>query len=389
MIKMILWVVLFLLIVALVPFVIGEKGYILIAMGDITIESTVVTATILLALLFVVLIMLLKLTRGSLHLGFGAWNKIAFAGRRRGQRNLHQGIAAFLLGDFQQAEHLLVKSAEPSRQPFLAYLTAAKAAHLQSKSANTDHYLQLADSQSLSLKDASLESILVQLNVLLARQEFNKARTIIDEHHKHIGHDARLLGLEIDLCIEESRYEAAIDRLKQASKNKELSSRLPAWYQRIYQGYFAQLDDESLQQSWQKLAKKTKQVPEVLLAYCNELAKRNIVEPIQKLLLPVIKKGADIQLINALKYLPLTSIEPFIQAVEKQLHKDASNTLWLSTLGHLAYTGKQYQLAEKALNSLQTHSDHFEKADAVLYAKVLCALDKHKQANQVLLSITE
>ena len=386
MIKAILWVVFFLALIALVPFLIGEKGYILIAMGEITIESTVVTALILLTLVFIALMLLLKVTKGSINISAGAWHKIAFAGRRRGQRNLNQGIAAFLLDDFSQAEHLLVKSAEPSKQAFLAYLTAAKAAHLQDKPANSDHYLQLVDSQNLSVKEASLESVLLHLSLLLARDELPKARTIIDEHHKFIGHDPRLLALEIDLCIKENRFESAIERLTAAAKQKTLAEKIPQWQKQAYQGYFNKLDNDALQQYWQKLAKKTKQAPQVMIAYCYQLAARNLTSTIEALLLPKVKKGRDTVIIEALKQLPLQSTAPFIQAIEKHLQKEPNNTLLLSALGYLAYLDNQLTLAEKAFFSLNTHVKPLAKNDTLIFAKVLIAQGKHQQANKLLLS---
>ena len=100
--------------VALSPILIGEKGYILIALGDLTIESTVVTATIMLTLAFIALLIALKVFRGGLHFSFAAWNKIAFASRRRALRDLNKGVAAYVLGDYKQSEHLLAKCADSS-----------------------------------------------------------------------------------------------------------------------------------------------------------------------------------------------------------------------------------------------------------------------------------
>ena len=95
--------------VALSPILIDEKGYILIAMGDLTVESTVVTATIMLVLTFMALLIALKVFRGSLHFSFAAWNKIAFASRRRAMRDLNKGIAAYVLGDYKQIRTLISK----------------------------------------------------------------------------------------------------------------------------------------------------------------------------------------------------------------------------------------------------------------------------------------
>ena len=98
--RLLIVVLLFLSAVAFSPILIGEKGYILIAMGDLTIKSTVVTASIMLILSFIALLMVLKFFRGGLNFSFAAWNKIAFANRRKALRDLNKGIAAYVLGDY-------------------------------------------------------------------------------------------------------------------------------------------------------------------------------------------------------------------------------------------------------------------------------------------------
>ena len=113
--RLIILILIFFAAVAISPLLINVKGYILIAMGDITVESTVVTAIIMLVLVFIGLLLSLKVFRGSWQLGLGTWHKIAFASRRRGLRDLKKGMTAYVLDDYSQAEHLLAKSAEPSQ----------------------------------------------------------------------------------------------------------------------------------------------------------------------------------------------------------------------------------------------------------------------------------
>ena len=141
--KLLLLMLLFLTVIAISPILIGEKGYILIAMGDLTVESTVVTATIMLTLVFIALLMVLKFFRGGLNFSFAAWNKIAFANRRKALRDLNKGIAAYVLGDYKQAEHLLAKSAEASSLEHIAFLVAADASQKRALKPNPVHYLEL------------------------------------------------------------------------------------------------------------------------------------------------------------------------------------------------------------------------------------------------------
>ena len=261
--RIILIIVLFFAAIAISPILIGEKGYILIAMGNITIESTVVTATMMLVALFIVLIIALKVLRGGINLSLGTWNKFAFASQRKALRNLKKGIAAYILGDNQQAEHLLVKSAEPSQFEQIAYLLAASAADKQGLANNTKHYLAQLDENQENLKDVGLESVLITIQLLINHQELAKARELIDKHHKHIGHDDRLLAQEISLSLIEKRFSYAVEQLNAARKSKTITDEtIEQWESIAFYGVFneqiQQHDNDALNAYWNNLARKNK-----------------------------------------------------------------------------------------------------------------------------------
>ncbi|MGB1262320.1 MAG: heme biosynthesis HemY N-terminal domain-containing protein [Cognaticolwellia sp.] len=391
--RLLILLLLFLAAVAISPVLIGEKGYILIAMGELTIESTVVTATIMLTLFFVALLMALKFFRGGLHFSFAAWNKIVFANRRRALRDLNKGIAAYVLEDYQQAEHLLAKSAESSSFEHIAYLVAADAAQKQTLKPNTEHYLTLLDESSDNLKAAGLEAILIKIKLLIGQQNYQQARDVIDQHHKHIGHDARLLSLDINLSIIEQRFDHAIKQIARAKKQKTIAEKtISQWQQQAFYGAFnskiMQQDNNALLAYWQQLANKDKQTTTVLLAYCQVLAENNINEPLVKLLLPLIKKGADSDLLKSVRTLPLSHAEPLLAAAQKHLHSAPQNALWLSLVAHFATFSEQWPLAEKAFHSLvNLDGKQYDTFDLLTFAKVLEQQGHIEKANQVLRKI--
>jgi HemY protein len=388
--KLILWILIFFAAVAISPLLINEKGYILIAMGDLTIESTVVTACIMLTLLFVALAFSLKLVRGSLRLGFSGWNKIAFANRRRALKDFNRGIAAFILDDHQQAEHLLAKAAEPSMFARTAYLMAAAASSKQSLRSNTNHYLSLLAQEDHTVKTSGLESILVTIKLLMLQEDFPQARTIIDEHHKHVGHDARLLSLEIELSLHEQRFNYVIEQLVSARKQKTITDeKIAQWEAIAFYGAFSDTirkeSNDSLAQMWQKIARKLKQRESILLAYCQVLAEHKVTEPLNKILLPVIKKGTDDAFLQKIRPLPISATDELMSAVQKHLHHDPHSGKWLSCLANLAAKAQQLPMAEKAFNSLvNLEGKQYDSIDLLTFSHVLEQQGEYKKANQVL-----
>jgi HemY protein len=388
--RIILLIVLFFAAIAISPMLIGEKGYILIAMGNITIESTVVTSAMMLVALFFSLIISLKVLRGGINLSLGTWNKFAFESQRRALRNLKKGIAAYILGDNQQAEHLLVKSAEPSQFEQIAYLLAASAADKQGLASNTKHYLAQLDNNQENLKDVGLESTLITIQLLINHEEFSQARQLIDEHHKHIGHDDRLLAQEISLSLIEKRFSYVVEQLVAARKSKIITDEtVEQWESIAFYGVFneqiQQHDNDALNSYWNNLARKIKQREQVIYAYCQVLAAHQINQPLSKILLPVIKKGANEKLLKQMRSLPLTSTDELIQAVQKHLHHDQHNAKWLSCLAHLATSSQQWPMAEKAFNSLvQLEGEQYDKVDLIAFAKVLENQNELPKAIEVL-----
>jgi len=397
MIRFIIITLLILIVVAFTPMLINEPGYIAIAMGGKIIELTVYTAIFWFIVVLIATLLIIRLLRGGYRLSFGGWRKIAFASHRRAIKDFNKGIAAYVLADYQQAEHLLAKSAEPALQQQTAYLLAASAAEKQNLRPNTQHYLTLLEEHTAgqnNIKAAGLESIIVKLQLLISHGEHSKARTIIDEYHKHVGHDVRLLQLEIELCLIERRFDAAIKNLVAARKQKDfnqinLIQSEDIAFSSLFEELIQKHDQQTLADYWQKLPKKIKQRESVLFSYCRILAKNSILAPLEDLLLPTLKKDASESFIQQLTCLPLdktaNKADSLITAVQKHLHKDQDSIKWLTALGHLALASGQWQMSEKAFHRLFTIEDYqLNNRDLVASAKALSEQSKHQQANELL-----
>jgi HemY protein len=394
MIKIIILIVFIIALVAVAPTLISDPGYMQISFGGTVIESTVVAGVIMLTLIFISLMLSLKFFRGGLNFSFAAWNKIAFASRRRALKDFNKGIAAYVLGDYKQAEHLLAKSsAKASSFEQIAYLVAADAAQKQALKSNTDHYLSLLEQATSSLKDPGLETVLIKIKLLIGQHNYPQARTVLDQYHKHIGHDARLLSLEIELSLIEQRFDYVIKQLNTAEKQKSISAKtITQWQQQAFYGAFnsqiKQHDNNALMDYYQQLPKKVKQAETVVLAYCQVLAENQINAPLAKLLLPIIKKGAAINLLKAVRTLPITQADELMAAAQKHLHSAPQNALWLSLVAHFAKVSQQWLLAEKAFNSLvNLEEKHYDKVDLLAFSQVLEQQGQLEKANKVLRKI--
>lgn len=401
MIRFIIIITLFFAVLALSPLLLDEPGYILITTGDSIFELTIYAAIFWLTAILVIVFISYKLIRGGFNISFKAWNTVVFASQRRGIANFNKGLTAYMLEDYQAAEQLFSKSAEPAKRQQSAYLLAAAASAKQQLDSNTNHYLALLEQETAKLQSSDLASVIVKVKLLMNQENdeaYKKSRTLIDENHKQIGHDHRLLSLEIDLCLIEKRFQVAVDYLAAAKKEKNISDAIiHEWQAKAYYGVFSALirqhDQLSLASYWKTLARKVKQSDTVLFAYCHVLAENNITESLTSLITPILKKQPTASFLKQLRSLPIKQSEPLIALVQKHLHRDSKNAQWLSCLGHLAVMSEQWSMAEKAFGSLIKLAENqqvpqYDKEDLQALAKTLTAAGQHQAANEVWVKIS-
>lgn len=402
MIRFVIIIALFFAVLALSPLLLKEPGYILITLGDNIFELTVYAALFWITATLSILFFVYKLLRGTLNLSFKAWTTVAFASRRRGIANFNKGLAAYMLEDYPNAEQLFAKSAEPAKRQQSAYLLAAAASAKQQLDANTNHYLALLEQESNKVDNSGIASVIVKVKLLMNQAKddaFKKARILIDENHKQIGHDARLLALEIDLCLIEKRFETAVTWLTTARKEKSIHDQtIQAWEDKAYYGAFNDIivkqNSSQLQTYWNSLSRKVKQREAVLFSYCQVLAEQNITEPLTKLITPILKKEPNQRFLKRLRSLPIKQSESLIAIVQKHLHRDNKSAHWLSCLGHLSVMSEQWSMAEKAFRSLinleaNSLTRQYDNDDLKAFAKALTEEGQHQAANEVWVKLNE
>ncbi|GAA0812742.1 hypothetical protein GCM10009111_07110 [Colwellia asteriadis] len=383
-------------VIALSSFLIDDPGYVVVSIGGYIYEFTAYTPIFWLTLITVLGFITYKILHHGVAFSFSGWRKIAFAGQRRGIANFNKGLAAYVLEDYAQAEQLFSKSAAPSKRKQSAYLLAASAAEKQGLEDNTNHYLTLLEKEKMHLKELGLESVIVKIKLLMNQKKAEanaKARALIDEHHKLIGHDARLLSLEIDLCLTEQRFESAITHLNTAYKKKELTSQVvETWEKKAYYGWFkhsmSTKGQAQLESNWQQVSRKLKQHQSILFTYCQVLAEHNVITPLTKVLLPLLKKSPSAELLKQVRNFPIKQADELIVLAQKKLHGNIHSGKWLSYLGHLALHSGQYSMAEKALRSLikleeESYGVQYDKQDLAALAQALTAQEQYQAANEI------
>ncbi len=129
---------------ALTSFLFREPGYVLISIGQYSIEMSLLAVLIISTLIFIILYSVIRLIShlSGIPLRFSSAHK-GYRSQRSNQ-DLIAGLTQFAQGNWAQSEKLLVNSVAYSDTPWLSYISAAQAAQEQGNHIQRDDYLEKA-----------------------------------------------------------------------------------------------------------------------------------------------------------------------------------------------------------------------------------------------------
>jgi HemY protein len=357
------------------PSLIGEKGYVLIALKNTTIEMSVISLAIILFFAvvgFLVLEWAVKRTfaivNGSKH-WLGSW------GERHRQKQFHIGMHALAEGDLLVARRALMKVSSADFEG----LNLLAAADVEAKLGN--------ETQALSYWQQAIEipgsNLAAKLN--MTRYEISQ------------GRGAEALSIIETLSAKQKQKPNVIEvwasALAAARQWHELHSKLDTWRKALGERYehwlglaaqaeyseIAEKDGTNeLISEWHKRSRKQKKNITEQKAFIEQLLHQNMHEEAQKHLITAQKSGPHTELLPLFKQLVLDKPLPSIKILEKWIKKEPENGLLYSTLGHVALHSGDLILAEKAINSALEHGQQQE--DILLLAQIKAEQENPKEA---------
>lgn len=332
------------------PDIVGRQGYVLIAAGQYTIESTV-TVLLIAAVLFYLLLLLLEWLLGRLF-GLSHRTRGWFIGRRRRKALsfTQSGMQALVAEDYATAEKMLVKGTKGNELALLNYLNAATAAQAQGNDSKRDDYLRQAHEQS---PGASLAVGITQAKLQMQQGQYEQALAGLQQLEKDHGNQPAILKLQKDVCQALGEWEKLLPILDHLDRQKLIQAdEKHSLQQQAYAGWFdktAQQDgSDGLLAIWQGLARKQKYQPDILAPLCERLIGLKAHKEAQQLLMDGMDKNADNRLLECLTQLQLSDYHPLLSKLEKRAKQENSHQLH-SVLGQLYLKDNKPKQAEEHL----------------------------------------
>ncbi|MBO0408037.1 heme biosynthesis HemY N-terminal domain-containing protein [Aeromonas hydrophila] len=295
----------------------GNKGYVLISLGNYTVESSV-TSAVILAVLFYGVLLIVEWLLGRV---FGLRRKtLGWYGSRRRRKANQQTVAATLAmaeGHYSQAEKLMLKGASNSDTPLLNYLSAAKAAQARGDDVRRDQYLQKAQEEN---PKAELALTLTQTQLQIEQGQYDTALAMLESvyalnpRHPMVLDQLRLVHLARE------DWAALIDLIPVLHKVGKLTPKQEE--DLLQQAWRGRLDAasgalETLRPIWQELPRKLRQDPDLLAAYGDRLRQLGADNEAAELWLDALRKQVSPQLLTRLPKLKLDSYQPMLTLLQK------------------------------------------------------------------------
>ena len=331
------------------PLVAGNKGYVLIALGEYTIEMSVVSAALFGVLLYVLLLLVENLLGRlfSLHSRTRIW--LHHRRRRQGQQQTLAGALALAEGRFEQAEALMLKGAGESEQPLLNYISAAEAAEAQGESERRDRYLQQAEEEH---PNARLALGLIRARSQLRRNELIAAEQTLLTLQADYPQHRTVLTLLKECLLSRSQWSSLLSLLPQLQKLKLITAaEFSALQKQIYPALFAEkgntLGKEGVLALWRELPKSLRHEPELLDALIQQLITMGAEADAEELLQESLRKHFQPALLPLAAKLqhPGSALTQLVEKLQSQLPE----TERAATMGFIYLQQKAYAQAQSAL----------------------------------------
>ncbi|MFM5847104.1 heme biosynthesis HemY N-terminal domain-containing protein [Aeromonas veronii] len=351
----------------------GNKGYVLIALGNYTIESSV-TSAVILAVLFYGALLIVEWLLGRV---FGLRRKtLGWYGSRRRRKANQQTVAATLAmaeGYYSQAEKLMIKGASNSDTPLLNYLSAAKAAQARGDDARRDQYLQKAQEEN---PKAELALTLTQTQLQIEQGQYDTALAMLESVYALNPRHPMVLDQLRQVHLARQDWSALCDLIPALHKVGKLTPKQEeellqqAWSGRLEQ---AAGSLETLKAVWQDLPRKLRLEPELLACYGDLLRQLGADGEAATLWQEALRKQPMPQLLARLPKLKLDSYQPLLTLLQKQQRQPEVDT----ALAQLYLLAGQLDDAQKLLEQ------EVERApSAAAYHALGQLMDKRRLTNK-------
>ncbi len=342
--------------VGVVAMIETDPGYLLLAYGDYTLESSLWVGLVLLALAVLVLYGLIALIRRLLG---GQKSLAGWWGSRRVRKSARltrRGVVNFSEGNWARARRELLRGANSSELPLLNYLLAAQCSAHLGEMDKTQEYLAAATDAD---PGAAVAVDLARADMLLQAGQSRQALGVLLPLRDKAAHHPRVLQLLQRAYSGVQDWQALADLLPALRKHKLLESAGQAALERELSGRLLQQagdsshggDLDTVCAVWHKLPAEARQDPALLRLFVAELVDMHAHALAEKTILQALKRGWDSELVRLYGHVQSPNPRQQLSRAEGWLDAHPRDAQLLLCLGRLSARDKLWGKAREYFES--------------------------------------
>jgi HemY protein len=369
--------------VGVVALIETDPGYILLAYGNYTLETSLWVGLLLLALftllVYIVLRLVYRLIGGQRSLV--SW--LGIRKTRRGARLTTHGLINFVEGNWTTSRRQLLRGAKNSDAPLINYLLAARASHRLHDPDKVSEYLGAAgDSDSAAVTAVALTRAELQLR----SGDYQPALVTLEQARKDVARHPHVLELLRDTYSGLQDWDKLAGLLPDLKKHKLLAGDESRQLEReVYGQLLAKCAVggngqplDNLRSGWQKMPAEMKQDPQMLQVYVRMLVDQGDHGAAEKLILRAIKHQWNADLVRQYGCVQSDNVPRQLARAEAWLSDHPDDTQLLLCLGRLSARDKLWGKARDYFEG----SYRLEKSGETCaeLGRLLLGLGEHKVA---------
>jgi HemY protein len=329
-----------------------NPGYVLIGIGNWSVETSLIVFLVGLILGFYLLYLFFRFLGWLIRLPSQVKSRSRNIKFNRSQDALIAGLVGSAEGKWEQAEKILIKHASHSGAPLLHYLTAARAAQSRGAYDKRDEYLKKASAQAPG-SDVAIG--LTQADLHFSANQFDKALETLIKLHSIDATHAGVLKLMHQTYQRLGDWQGLRKLLPSLNKNKIL---METEIKKLEVEAFGGLLNQTIKQGninemrllWTEIPNHIKKNPAVAAIYFAAMIKSALGVEIENELVEVLTINWDETLLLLFGSMPTTDVRKQLETAEAWLPHHQKDGVLLTILGKLSFKCQEYDKAEDYLN---------------------------------------
>lgn len=353
-----------------------DPGYVLISIGNWTLETSVFVFAILTLLLFMAGYLVVRYTFRLLHLRRDFHRMGSRRRHRKGQQLLTKGIQSLAEGRWATAEAAFARGAPLSETPVVHYLGAARAAQRLEATDRRDAYLEKA--AELRGRDAALVAGLSRAELLLEAHQPDAAMQVLEPLHGRHPRQPRVLDMLAQCYRATGEWEKLRVVYPELKKRHAIpETRLHQLQRETWQGLLTQAAArdglEGLKTLWKQVPRHLRDDEAVVITQAGLLRDHDDADGAAHLIRDALKKQWSDVLVVGFGQLERGHVKGQLATAEGWLKSHPDNPHLLLTAGRLAQRAGELAKArdylERSIARMPTPDGYEALGEVLIEAK--------------------